>query len=69
MDFDVDAFDDEVTFEYTVIPAGKGDVALVPVTSATVAGRSYRVELDGETVSAEILIDPSTLRAVGYTCW
>lgn len=23
----------------------------------------------GETVSAEILIDPSTLRAVAYTCW
>ncbi len=49
VDFDVDAFDDEVTFEYTVIPAGKGDVALVPVTSATVDGRSYRVELDDGT--------------------
>jgi hypothetical protein len=161
---DVDAVDDEVTFEYTVIPTGRGDVDLVPVTSATVDGRSYRVELDdgtafigdpfvwqvcrdtvpagcgalvvrdsavqvvysvaavpdestgwwrlptlgaikvedgavvlwegarieletdfgpltngadtvcqsvmaGETVMAELFIDPSTLRAVGYTCW
>ncbi len=47
---DVDTFDDEVTFEYTVIPTGKGDVDLVTVTSATVAGRSYRVELDDGTV-------------------